>query len=103
MNYQPRDPPPQINNPSVELMQNVFHKSSSIPMLLPFAFIASLACAASKEARSVPGAAELPPAGPPLATAPQGVAGTASSTPSSTPLTPTTASSTASTVGNDSA
>src|SRR5258706_8177830 len=79
-------------------MQYVFHKSSSIPMLLPFALIASLACAASKEARSVPGAAELPPAGLSLAGAvPQGVAGTASSTPSSTPLTPTTASNTAST------
>ena len=65
-------------------------------MLLPFALIASLACAASKDARPMPGAAELPPVGPPLATAPQGVAGTASSTPSA-PLTPTTASSTAST------
>src|SRR6266478_3192802 len=84
-------------------MQYVFHKSSSIPMLSSFALIASLACAASKEARSVPGAAELPPAGLSLAAAvPQGVAGAASSTPSSTPLTPTTASSTASTVGNDS-
>jgi len=72
-------------------------------MLSSFALIASLACAASKEARSVPGAAELPPAGLSLAAAvPQGVAGAASSTPSSTPLTPTTASSTASTVGNDS-
>ncbi len=68
-------------------------------MLYPFALIASLACAASKDARPMPGAAELPPAGLPLATArPQGVAGAASSTPS----TPTTASSTASTAGNDS-
>ncbi len=68
-------------------------------MLLPFALIASLACAAGKDARPTPGVEELPPAGPPLAAAvPQGVAGTASSTPS----TPLTASSTASTLGNDS-
>ncbi|HEX9129994.1 MAG TPA: hypothetical protein VF850_12615 [Gemmatimonadaceae bacterium] len=65
-------------------------------MLLPFALIASLACAASKDARPMPGAAELPPAGPPLATAPQGVTGSASSTPPA-PSTPTTISSTAST------
>jgi hypothetical protein len=102
MNYQPENPPPQINNSSVELMQYVFHRSSSIPMLYPFALIASLACAASKDARPMPGAAELPPAGLPLAAAgPQGVAGAASST-LSAPLTPTTASSTASTVGNGS-
>ncbi len=68
-------------------------------MLLPFALIASLACAAGKDARPTPGVEELPPAGPPLAAAvPQGVAGTASSTPS----TPLTASSTASTLGSDS-
>src|SRR3979411_187930 len=81
-------------------MQYVFHRSSSIPMLLPFALIASLACAARKDARPAPGGADISPAGLPLAAAaPQGVAGTASSTPS----TPTTASSTASTVGKDSA
>lgn len=68
-------------------------------MLLPFALIASLACAAGKDARPTPGVEELPPAGPALAAAvPQGVAGTASSTPS----TPLTASSTASTLGSDS-
>jgi len=72
-------------------------------MLSSFALIASLACAASKEARPTPGIEAIPPAGPPLAAAvPQGVAGAASSTPS-TPLAPTTASSTASTVGKDSA
>ncbi len=71
-------------------------------MLASFALIASLACAAAKDARPTPGVEELPPAGPRLAAAPQGVAGTASSTPAA-PLTPTTASSTASTVGNDSA
>src|SRR6267378_6784854 len=103
MNYQ-RRPAATNQRPSVELMQYVFHKSSSIPMLSSFALIASLACAASKEARSAPGVAELPPPGLSLAApVPQGVAGTASSTPSSTPLTPTTASSTVSTVGNDSA
>lgn len=48
----------------------------------------------------MPGAAELPPAGPPLASAaPQGVAGTSLPAPS----TPATASSTASTIGKDSA
>jgi hypothetical protein len=72
-------------------------------MLLPFALIASLACAARKDARPAPSGADITPAGLPLAAAaPQGVAGAASSTPSA-PLTPTTASSTASTVGKDSA
>jgi hypothetical protein len=72
-------------------------------MLISFALIASLACAASKDARPVPGAAELPPAGPSLATAaPQGVAGTASPA-LSAPLTPASASSTASSIGKDSA
>jgi hypothetical protein len=81
-------------------MQYVFHKSSSIYMLASFALIASLACAASKDARPTPGAEELPPAGPRLAVvAPQGVAGAASST----PATSKTASSTASSVGGDSA
>jgi hypothetical protein len=84
-------------------MQYVFHKSSSITMLTSFALIASLACAASKEARPTPGVEEIPPAGPPLAVAaPQGVAGAASSTPSA-PSTPTAASSTPSSVANDSA
>jgi hypothetical protein len=84
-------------------MQYVFHKSSSITMLTSFALIASLACAASKEARPTPGLEEIPPAGPPLAVAaPQGVAGATSSTPS-TPSTPTAASSTPSSVANDSA
>jgi hypothetical protein len=82
-------------------MQYVFNRSSSIPVLSSLALIASLACAAAKDARPAPGAAELPPSGPALAVAgPQGVAGTASSTPAT--LTPTTASSTASTVGKDS-
>jgi len=84
-------------------MQYVFHKSSSITVLTSFALIASLACAASKEARPTPGVEEIPPAGPPLAVAaPQGVAGAASSTPSA-PSTPTAASSTPSSVANDSA
>jgi hypothetical protein len=91
---------PEINNSSIELMQYVFHKSSSIHMLTSFALIASIACAASKDARPTPGVEALPPAGPALAAAvPQGVACTASSTPS----TPKTASSTASSEGNDSA
>ncbi len=72
-------------------------------MLTSFALIASLACAASKEARPTPGVEAIPPAGPPLAVAaPQGVAGAASST-SSAPSTPTAASSTPSSVANDSA
>ena len=91
---------PEINNSSIELMQYVLHKSSSIHMLTSFALIASLACAASKDARPTPGVEELPPAGPALAAAaPQGVAGTSSSTPSA----PKTASSTSSSAGNDSA
>lgn len=69
-------------------------------MLASFVLIASLACAASKDARPMPGVEEIPPAGPPLAAAaPQGVAGAASSTPTA----PRTASSTASSVGTDSA
>ncbi len=69
-------------------------------MLVSFILVASLACAASKDARPSPGVEEIPPAGPPLAaSAPQGLAGTASSTPS----TPRTASSTASSVGKNSA
>jgi hypothetical protein len=91
---------PEIDNSSIELMQYVFHKSSSIHMLTSFALIASLACAASKDARPTPGVEELPPAGPALAAAaPQGVAGTSSSTPSA----PKTASSTSLSAGNDSA
>src|ERR1700680_734267 len=104
MNYpSPENPPHKTNNSSVELMQYVFHRSSSIPMLLPFALIASLACAASKDARPTPGGADIPPAGPPLAAAAQQGAAGAASSPPSAPLTPTTASSTAATVGKDSA
>jgi hypothetical protein len=77
-------------------------------MLASFALIASLACAASKDARPAPGVEEIPPSGSALvAAAPQGVAGAASSTPStpsapSAQSTPKTASSTASSVGGDS-
>jgi len=103
MNYRAENPTPQTNNSSVELMQYVFQRSSSIPMLSSFALIASLACAAGKDTRPTPGIEAIPPAGPPLTAAvPQGVAGAASSTPS-TPSAPTAASSTASTVGKDSA
>jgi len=86
-------------------MQYVFHKPSSIHMLASFALIASLACAAGKDARPTPGVEELPPAGPPLGVAAQQGVGTASSTPATqSPSTPrTTASSTASGVGTDSA
>jgi hypothetical protein len=100
MNYRAqRTRRPQIDNSSIELMQYVFHKSSSITVLASFALIASLACAVSKDARSTPGVEEIPPAGSPLAAvAPQGVAGAASSTPSA----PKTASSTASSPGKDS-
>ena len=81
-------------------MQYVFHRSSSIFVLVSFALAASLACAAGKDARPTPGVEEIPPAGAPLAAAaPQGVAGAASSTPS----TPKTASSTASSIADDSA
>src|SRR6478672_8379802 len=91
-------------------MQYVSHRSSSIPVLVSsFALLASLACAASKDARPSPGVEELPPAGRSIAAATQqGVAGTASSTPPatstrSTTSTSTTASSTASKAGKDSA
>jgi hypothetical protein len=87
-------------------MQYVSHRSSSIPVLVSFALLSSLACAASKDARPSPGVEELPPAGRSVAAATQqGVAGTASSTPptTSTRSTSTTASSTASKVGKDSA
>src|SRR5450830_29002 len=81
-------------------MQYVFHKLSSIPMLASFVLIASLACAASKDARPTPGVEKIPPAGPSLAVAAsQGVAVAASSRPSA----PKTASSTSSSAGNDSA
>lgn len=80
-------------------MQYVFNRSSSISVLASFALIASLACAASKDARPTPGVEEIPPAGGPIAAVvPQGV-GSASSTPATTP----TASSTTATVGSDSA
>jgi len=81
-------------------MQYVFHRSSSISVLVSFALAASLACAAGKDARPTPGVEEILPAGAPLAVAaPQGVAGAASSTPS----TPKIASSTASSIADDSA
>ncbi|HEY6089659.1 MAG TPA: hypothetical protein VD771_07690 [Gemmatimonadaceae bacterium] len=54
-------------------------------MLTSIALVASLACAASKDARPSPGVEGLPPAGPRLAAAPQGVTGAASSTPASKP------------------
>jgi hypothetical protein len=69
-------------------------------MLVGFAFVTSLACAASKEARPAPGVEGIPPTGPALASAaPQRIAGSASSTASIS----NTASSTASIVGKDSA
>jgi hypothetical protein len=67
-------------------------------MLTSFTLVATLACAASKDARPSPRVEEIPPAGAPLAAAPQGVSGAASSTPASK-----TASSTASTASKDSA
>jgi hypothetical protein len=91
---------PQINNSSVELMQYVSHRSSSIPMLLSITLATALACAASKDARPSPGVEEIPPAGPPLAVAaPQPVAATGSLTSSNH----RTASSTPPSVGKDSA
>ena len=69
-------------------------------MFISFALVASLACAASKEARPSPGVEEIPPAGQSMsAAAPQTVTGTAAST----APTPGAASSTASRVANDSA
>jgi hypothetical protein len=100
MNYQAQKTPPRKpNDSSIELMQYVFNRSSSIPVLASFALIASLACAASKDARPTPGAEEIPPAGGPIAAlVPQGVP----TAPSSTPATAATASSTASSIGGDS-
>ena len=66
-------------------------------MLVSFALLASLACAASKDARPAPGVEEIPPAGSIGAVAPQEIPVAASST----RLTSNTASSTTSTVGRD--
>jgi hypothetical protein len=101
MNYRAqRSRRPQINNSSIELMQYVFHRSSSIHVLVSIALVSSLACAASRDARPSPGVEEIPPAGPPLAAAvPQRIAGTDLLMRS----TPRPASSTASSVGKDSA
>jgi hypothetical protein len=68
-------------------------------MLVSFALVASLACAASKDARPAPGVEEIPPAGSIGSAAPQEIPVAASST----RLTSNTASSTTSTVGRDSA
>jgi hypothetical protein len=96
----PEISPPQINDSSIELMQYVFHRSSSIPVLVLFALVSSLACAASKDARPSPGTETLPEGGvPPVAPATPTVAVSASS------IGPPakTASSTAGRVGKDSA
>ena len=70
-------------------------------MIVSFVLVASLACAASKDARPAPGVEEIPPAGSVIG------AGTtqenAVSPASSTPVRSGAASSTASTVGKDSA
>jgi hypothetical protein len=84
-------------------MQYVFHRSSSIPVLVSFALISVLACAAS-EGRPAPGVEAIPPKGPLSTASIQGVGASASSTPvtATTPSASSTASSTASSVGKDS-
>jgi hypothetical protein len=72
-----RDYPHSVDNSSIELMQYVFHKSSSIHVLLPLALLASFACAASRDARATPGGDAIP-------TDSSGIA--ASSTPQVTPV-----------------
>ncbi len=81
-------------------MQYIFHRSSSIPVLVLFALVSSLACAASKDARPSPGAETLPEGGPPPA-APATPAVTVSASSIGPPV--KTASSTTGRVGRDSA
>ena len=85
-------------------MQYVFRRLSSIPVLISFALIGSLACAASNDSRPAPGVEGIPPEGVLLTSSAQGITPSASSTPatSPTPSPSTTASSTASSVGKDS-
>ena len=87
------------------LMQYVFHRSSSIHVLVTFALIGSLACAASSDGRPSPGVEGLPPEGTLPTASAQGVSQGASSTPTATPSpsASNTASSTASGIGKDSA
>jgi hypothetical protein len=62
LNYElgSRDYPHTNDNSSIELMQYVFHKSSSTHMLLPLAVLASFACAASRDARPTPAGDAVP-------------------------------------------
>lgn len=79
-------------------MQYVFNRSSSIPVLVLYALVSSLACAASRDARPSPGA-ETPPEAPP-AGAPETRVATVSV--SSIGSTTKTASSTTASFGKDS-
>jgi hypothetical protein len=89
-------------------MQYVLRRSSSIPVLISFALISSLACAASSDGRAAPGAEGLPPKGTLPTASAQGISQGASSTPATTPIPTSTpsessaASSTPSTAGKDS-
>jgi hypothetical protein len=85
-------------------MQYVFHRSSSIPVLVSFVLISVLACAASSDGRSARGVEAIPPAGSLSTASIQGVGPGASSTPvtATTPSASSTASSTALSVGKDS-
>jgi hypothetical protein len=86
-------------------MQYVFHRSSSIPVLVSFALISVLACAASSsDGRPAPGVEGIPPAGTLPTASAQGISQAASSTPvtATTSSASSTASSTASSVEKDS-
>jgi hypothetical protein len=73
-------------------------------MLVSFVLAASLACAATKDARPSPGVEAVPPEGSLAATAaPQGVTGSASSTPPAAPAASNAASSTTPGTAKDSA
>jgi hypothetical protein len=85
-------------------MQYVFHRSSSIPVLVSFALISVLACAASSDGRPAPGVPVIPPEGSLSTASIQGVGANASSTPVATPAQEAnTASSTVSSTRKDSA
>ena len=84
--------------------RSFFLRYSSISVLIPFVLLASLACAASKDARPSPGGDVIPPAGSPTNVAAAAILPVASSSTSRTGATATelTASSTGKAGGKDS-
>ena len=83
--------------------RSLLNRYSSISVLIPFAIFASLACAASKDARPTPGGDVIPPDASPAVASAAGVTGTTSSSATPVPTTTgVTASSTAKGTGKDS-